>query len=49
MTVLRPGVLDDLDVSKGAGSEALLQSAIRKAALRFVRSFERGRALKPSG
>jgi ACS family tartrate transporter-like MFS transporter len=36
MTVLRPGVLDDLDVSKGAGSEALLQSAIRKAALRFV-------------
>src|ERR1700729_3829757 len=36
MTVLRPGVLDDLDVSKGAGSEAVLQSAIRKAALRFV-------------
>src|SRR6202167_2950008 len=36
MTVLRPGVLDDLGVSKGAGSEAVLQSAIRKAALRFV-------------
>src|ERR1700753_1673146 len=36
MTVLRPGVLDDLDVAKGAGSEAVLQSAIRKAALRFV-------------
>src|SRR6202453_733555 len=36
MTVLRPGVLDDLDVSKEAGSEAVLQSAIRKAALRLV-------------
>jgi len=36
MTVLRPDVLDDLDVCKGAGSEAVLQSAIRKAALRFV-------------
>src|SRR5580704_15252670 len=36
MTVLRPGVLDDLGVAKGAGSAAVLQSAIRKAALRFV-------------
>jgi ACS family tartrate transporter-like MFS transporter len=36
MTVLRQGVLDDLGVSKGAGSEAVLQGAIRKAALRFV-------------
>src|SRR5271170_610188 len=35
MTVLRPGVLDDLDVSNRAESEAVLQSAIRKAALRF--------------
>src|SRR6202453_4348782 len=36
MTVLRPGVLDDLDVSKESASDAVLQSAVRKAAMRFV-------------
>jgi MFS transporter, ACS family, tartrate transporter len=36
MTISQPGVLDDPGVAKGAGSEAVLQSAIRKAALRFV-------------
>jgi MFS transporter, ACS family, tartrate transporter len=36
MTLVRQGVPGGLDVSKPAGAEALLQSAVHKAALRFV-------------
>lgn len=36
MALLQASVAGDLDVSGAAGSDALLQSAVRKAALRFV-------------
>jgi ACS family tartrate transporter-like MFS transporter len=36
MTLATQSVPDDLSVSKWSGSEAVLQSAVRKAALRFV-------------
>jgi MFS family permease len=36
MTLVRQGVPGGLDVSKPAGAEALLQSAVHKAAVRFV-------------
>jgi ACS family tartrate transporter-like MFS transporter len=36
MTLATQGVSDDLDISKLSGSDAALQSAVRKAALRFV-------------
>ena len=36
MAVLQRSVPHDLDFPKSSGSEAVLQSAIRKAALRFV-------------
>ena len=36
MTLLQQSVPGGLDVSKEAGAETLLQSAVRKAALRFV-------------
>jgi MFS family permease len=36
MTLATQGVSDDLDISKRSGSDAVLQSAVRKAALRFV-------------
>src|SRR6202051_4601250 len=36
MTLLQQSVPGDLDVSQQSGSDAALQSAVRKAALRFV-------------
>src|SRR6202051_3907806 len=36
MTLLRQSVPGGLDVSQRAGADSLLQSAVRKAALRFV-------------
>src|ERR1700674_301998 len=36
MTLLRQSVPGDLDVSQRAGADSVLQSAVRKAALRFV-------------
>jgi len=36
MALLQQGVADDLELSGKSGSDAVLQSAVRKAALRFV-------------